>query len=77
MSRTLFVAHEDVVNLRLFAERVIGRQNCSARITEDMLHAFPLQAFPDNLSTSFLHKLQDLLTSCPFVPSIVLVFELH
>ena len=65
--RALFVPHQHVVDLGVFAQRVIGRQNRSTRITEDVLHAFALEAFPDNLSTGFLHKLHDLSLLC--VPS--------
>ncbi len=56
VSRALFVTHQHVVNFGIFAKRVVGGQNRSARIAEDVLHAFPHKAFPDNLSTSFLHK---------------------
>src|ERR1700730_17374442 len=34
---------------------VIRRQNCAARIAEDVLYAFALQAFRQNLCSRFCH----------------------
>ena len=43
----LFVAHQHMMDLAV-PERVISRQNGAAGIAEDLLHPFPLQAFPEN-----------------------------
>src|SRR5690348_38141 len=45
MRRALLVAYEDVMKLAVF-QRVIGRQNRSAGITENVRYAFALDAFP-------------------------------
>ena len=54
MGGALLVAHQDVMDIAMF-QRVIRRQNCASRITEDVLHAFALQAFPQNLCSRFCH----------------------
>jgi hypothetical protein len=40
---TLFVAHQDMLHVRLFLQRVVNMQDCPARIAKDMFDAFVLQ----------------------------------
>jgi hypothetical protein len=40
---TLFVAHQDMLHVGLFLQRVVNVQDCPARIAEDMLDTFVLQ----------------------------------
>ena len=47
VSRALFVAHQNVVNLAVL-QRVVGGQNRAARISEHVLDAFALQALPQD-----------------------------
>ena len=47
MSRALLVTYQDVVNLAVL-QRVVGGQNCAARIPEHRLHALAFEAFPQN-----------------------------
>ena len=51
----LFVAHEDVVQLR-FAERVVDRKNRAAGIAEDFAHAETRERFAENFRTGELHR---------------------
>ena len=39
-----------------FRQRVIGRQNGASGISEDVLHAQPLQAFPDNFGAGHFSR---------------------
>ena len=50
----LLVAHQDVMDVAVL-QGVIRRQNCASRIAEDVLYAFALQAFPENLCSRFSH----------------------
>src|SRR5205809_1501615 len=51
----LFVAHEDVVQLR-FTKCIIDRQNRAAGITKDLAHAQTRERFAKNFCTSKLHE---------------------
>ena len=52
---TLFVPHEDVVQLR-FTERVIDRKYGAAGIAEDLAHAETRERFAKNFRTAELHS---------------------
>ncbi len=60
MRRALLVAHQDVVDIAVL-QRVIRRQNCASGIAEDMLYAFALQAFPQDLCSRFCHGSDSLI----------------
>src|SRR5712692_3033201 len=51
----LFVAHEDVVQLR-FAERVVHREDSAAGIAEDFAHAETRERFAKDFRTGELHR---------------------
>ena len=48
--------HEHVMDLRVLAERVIGREDGATRIAEDGAHTFTLEALPNDLAAGFLHR---------------------
>ena len=50
----LLVAHQDVMDIAVL-QGVIRRKDCASGIAEDVLYAFALQAFPQNLCTGFSH----------------------
>ena len=57
MHRALLVAHEDVLDLVLLEERVVDVEHRAARIAEDVLDAFFLEAADDDFRTRELHGL--------------------
>src|SRR6266849_1806602 len=52
----LLVTHQHVMDLAVL-QRVVGGKNRAARISEDVLHAFPLETFPDDLCSGFHRQL--------------------
>ena len=53
--RALLVAHQHVLDLVLLEQRVVDEQHRAARIAEDVLDAFFLQAADDDFRTRQLH----------------------
>ena len=51
MSGALLVTNENVVNLRIAAERVVCRKDSAPGIPKDVLHPFADQALPQDLRT--------------------------
>ena len=55
MHGALLVAYEDVLDLVLLEELVVDVEDCAARIPEDVLDAFFLEAADDDFGTRELH----------------------
>jgi hypothetical protein len=51
----LLMPHQHVMDLAVL-QGIVSRQDGAAGISEDVGHAFPLQAFPKNLRSSFRHS---------------------
>ena len=55
MHRALLVPHQDVLDLVLLEELVVDVEHRAARIAEDVLDAFFLEAADDDFGTRELH----------------------
>ncbi len=53
MGSPLFVSNQDVVNLRVEVQGVIGGENCPAGIAKYNLYAFTDKTFPNDFRTFF------------------------
>ena len=60
----LLMAHQHVMNAAVL-QGIVSRQDCASRISEDVGHAFPLQAFPKNLCSGLRHCHESRLLASP------------
>ena len=63
----LFVAHQNVMDIAVL-QRVIGRKNRAAGITEYSCHPLLLQTFPENLRACLQHNIFHPIEDWTFVP---------
>ena len=63
MTRALFMTRQDDLEVFLLMEHVENLQNDAAGKREDRLHALPLEAFDEDLSTGELHDGTSLHTT--------------
>jgi hypothetical protein len=54
VSRALLVPHQHVMDLAVL-QGIVGGQDSTAGISEDVRHAFLFQTVPQNLRSSFHH----------------------
>ena len=69
VDRALLVAHEDVLDLVLLEELVVDVEDRAARIAEDVLDAFFLEAADDDFGTRELHDVRLVTCACESRPA--------
>jgi len=66
----VFVAHQDMLDIRMPGQLIVNIENHTAGITEDVLHSLPLQTFQQYLGPIPLHCTLSFWRCCARICSI-------